>query len=639
MSRFDDDLRRAAAPLAAEQLPPDILDEAFDAGASPPRWAAVGALVAGAATLVLALSVGIGSLLPSPSPSPSVSPSTAPEASEPALSHCEDVAAPAGGGDVVLVFFPCSVQPDADMPSTARSVEVDLPPVERLRRALVALLDGPTDLERDAGMVGVVPEGSSALHGTVDLASDGLATIDFLPTLSDVTNLSTSAAGGAFLRALRATTLQFDEVTAVEFRLDGSCEAFFEFFQSTCQHFAEPVAEVSDCAIIPPAELPSGAPVGEPRPYPGEPMVSWGSGDDTVTQLPGHRDGGPAVDGGTSVMVRGYPGSVQPTGDRPLPLPFQIAWVEEGCAYQVFVRMEGGEAAALDYAARFGPVMAQPTPPPAAPITATVQEQGIRLTITLDRDQTVYGQRVMATATIENIGADSIYWGHSGTCLHPAEIVARPDDPVPLEHGRDDWPGDEGILKLVSLEGRRGDEDPLYGFLPEEWLDREGTFGCTTDLRVSELPAGGSLVQRRGWDTLAQHGMPPSPGSYTVEATFAFMSRGEEPSFEAGVDDFLVNVEVPLTVLGPEVDYVSPGEAVDALLSDDGFRRLLADAPRDQWVQSSLTFLDDRWELVLFLSASDLEVEPIEALVGTVDARSGIVIDAGREPRTRPPGG
>ena len=89
------------------------------------------------------------------------------------------------------------------------------------------LLDGPTDLERGAGMVGVVPEDSPPVHGTVDLASDGLATIDFLPALRDVNNLSTTAAGGAFLRALRATTLQFDEVTAVEFRLDGSCDAFF----------------------------------------------------------------------------------------------------------------------------------------------------------------------------------------------------------------------------------------------------------------------------------------------------------------------------------------------------------------------------------------------------------------------------
>lgn len=97
---------------------------------------------------------------------------------------------------------------------------------------------------------------------------------------------------------------------------------------------------------------------------------------------------------------------------------------------------------------------------------------------------------------------------------------------------------------------------------------------------MSELPAGESLVQRGGWDTLAFHDMPPPPGAYTVDATFLFMSRGEPPAPEAGTDQFSVVVTVPLVVEGPEVDYVSPGEPVDALLSDDGFRALLADAPR-----------------------------------------------------------
>ena len=281
--------------------------------------------------------------------------------------------------------------------------------------------------------------------------------------------------------------------------------------------------------------------------------------------------------------------------------------------------------------------VAQPSAPPAEPITASVEQDGIRLTITLDRDRTVYGQRVLATATVENIGADTVYWGHSGTCVHPAGVQARPDDPVRVRPGRDDWPGDEGVLKLVTVDERLADTDPSYGFTPQEWLDREGNFGCTTDLVVSELPAGGSLVQVRGWDTLGHYSMPPSPGGYTVDATFAFMSRGEEPSPVDATDRFSVTVSVPLVVDGPEIDLLSPGEAVDALLSDQRFRTLLADAPRDLWVQQDLTFVDSRWELVLYLSASDTEVEPVDALVGIVDARSGVVLDAMREPR--PPGG
>ena len=75
------------------------------------------------------------------------------------------------------------------------------------------------------------------------------------------------------------------------------------------------------------------------------------------------------------------------------------------------------------------------------------------------------------------------------------------------------------------------------------------------------------------------------------------------------------------------------------MLSDEGFRALLADAPRGLWVQSDISFVGSRWEIVVYLSASDREVEPVDALVGTVDARSGVVLEAAREPRERPGGG
>jgi len=145
--------------------------------------------------------------------------------------------------------------------------------------------------------------------------------------------------------------------------------------------------------------------------------------------------------------------------------------------------------------------------------------------------------------------------------VHPAAVVARPSEPVRLRPGRDDWPGGEGILKLVTVDERLVEADPAYGFLPQEWLDRDGNFGCTTDLVVSELPAGESLVQRRGWDTLGYYGMPPALGTYTVDASFGFMSRGAPPSGDdVDADEPSVTLALPILVEGPEVEYVSPGE-------------------------------------------------------------------------------
>jgi hypothetical protein len=208
-----------------------------------------------------------------------------------------------------------------------------------------------------------------------------------------------------------------------------------------------------------------------------------------------------------------------------------------------------------------------------------------------------------------------------------------------LAYGRDDWPGDEGILKSLSADKRLLDADPAFGFLPEEWLDSDLNHACTTDLVTSELPAGESLVQRRGWDTLGSYGMPPAPGSYTVQAAFSYMSRGAPPAGDEAIDAFSVDVTVAVEVVGPKIDYVSPGEAVDALLSDESFRSHLADAPRELWNGRELRFVDNTWELVLFLTASDRDVEPVEAIVATVDARSGVVLSVRREDRTSPPGG
>ncbi len=280
-----------------------------------------------------------------------------------------------------------------------------------------------------------------------------------------------------------------------------------------------------------------------------------------------------------------------------------------------------------------------PSPPPAQPITESVDEEGIRLTVMLDRDRTEFGQRVLATATVENIGTDVVFWGHSGSCVYPASVQARPDDPVRLSYGRDDWPGENGILKSVTVDERITDFDPAYGFLPAEWLDFEGDIGCTSDLVVSELAPGESLVGELGWDTLGYYGMPPPPGSYTVDAAFHFMSRGAPPPQEAGTDVFSVDLTLPIAIDGPNVDYVSPGEAFDALLADDAFQARLADAPRGRWLRSGIEFADGRWETALYLSASDAKVEPVEAIVARIDADSGEVLDVALEDRTQVPGG
>ena len=434
MSRFDDELRRAAYQLAREPLPAEVLDEALDEPPRRPRWATAAAAVAAGALLVVVAGIGVGRLTPPPSASSSPSPSSQASPSDGLAGSCEAVRPPAGGQDVVLVFFPCG-SPDSDLSSGFRPVDASLSIDERLEFALQALLGGPTALEAQAGMSGVVPSESGDLLLATSVAPDGLAQVDFAPALLEINNLSTSAAGGAFLRAVQQTGLQFEDVTALELRVDGSCDAFFTLLQSTCQHLAEPVEPFSGCPIIPPAELPSGAPITAARPYPGEPMVRWGSGTDTVTELLGHRSGGPEPPAdGTPVTIRGLPGYVIAVGDVP-GSEVQIGWGERGCRYVVWIAPLEGVEAAVDYAARFGgEVGPAPSAAPPVPVTASVEEDQIRVTITLDRGQSVFGQRVWAEVSVENIGDDVVHWGHSGTCDSRVVFEDRPSVLAAADH-------------------------------------------------------------------------------------------------------------------------------------------------------------------------------------------------------------
>lgn len=625
MSRFDDDLRRAAAHLAREPLPPEVLDEALDA---PPRQSVLAPLawVAGAAAIVLVGAVAIGQLLPAAvDPSPSVSPSEAP--SQPAIATCEDLRPPAGGADIVIVHFPCGT----DWSTGVRSAGTGLPAVERLEIALLAVLGGPSELEGGVGMRPVVPEGSGDLLAGVTLADDGLAEIDFTPALRDVPNLSTTAAGGAFVTALRETAFEFAEVTALELRIEGDCQAFFEHFESNCHHIARPIQPMGDCPIIPPAQLPSGAPTTEPRPYAGEVMVSWGSGTDTVTQRLGHRDGGPELPSdGQPAAVRGFPATIARVDGR-----LQLGWVEDGCTYLVWLRTESIEDA-VGYAGRFGPVVAQPSPPPPEPVTASVEKLGIRLTVTLDRGRTVFGQRVTATTTVTNIGSDSVFWGHSSTCAFPTGLEIQAGDAANLDYGRDDWRGENEILKRVTVGWHSTNQDPGWYFMPEAWLDFAGTMGCTSDYVLSEIVPGELLTHVVEWDAQGEHGAPPPPGTYPIVATFAFESRGEPPGFEDEPEPQVVSLQMTLVIEGPALDYISPGVAFDALLEHDGYQGLLADAPRRMWVSSDIQLEGSRWVAALFLDPEDDASPPTEAIVGEVDARTGEVLRVAREPRTHP---
>ena len=319
-------------------------------GARPFLVAAVAAAVA---LTVLALGVVV---LTSPSPvvdgepssipSPAASDSAPPSEPPAGMANCavDPPSSPAAGEDQVFVFFGCATPP-APPQAVVRKLGAVEDPASRLAAALEALVAGPTPEEAAAGYWAPLPSLPGLVSG-VELQPDGLAILDLAAEYREIPNVTASAAGGAVLRSIRATALQFPEVTAVELRLEGSCEAFAGFMGAAdrCVHLAEPAEQVSDCPIWPPTTLPSGAPLTQPRPYRDlGGLVSWGSTDDTMTLSVSHRDSiglDQVGKGGEPLTVAGRPGwavvapaEIEPGITRPL-----LAWDDgAGCVYAAYL--------------------------------------------------------------------------------------------------------------------------------------------------------------------------------------------------------------------------------------------------------------------------------------------------------------
>ncbi len=107
-----------------------------------------------------------------------------------------------------------------------REVADDTPAVD----ALAALLAGPTQDEIAEGYGGWFSEETVGLLRSVGV-TDGTARVDFGDLRPVIPNASTSCGSAALLAQLDQTLLQFPEIDATVYSIDGSPEAFYEWLQ------------------------------------------------------------------------------------------------------------------------------------------------------------------------------------------------------------------------------------------------------------------------------------------------------------------------------------------------------------------------------------------------------------------------
>jgi hypothetical protein len=99
--------------------------------------------------------------------------------------------------------------------------------------ALRALVLGPPQEERADGIHSWF---STETRGVIPRlrAEDGHVTVDFRDLPDLIPNASSSAGSQQLVTSLDSTVFQFDWVDSVEYRLEGSCDAFWEWLQGEC---------------------------------------------------------------------------------------------------------------------------------------------------------------------------------------------------------------------------------------------------------------------------------------------------------------------------------------------------------------------------------------------------------------------
>lgn len=104
-----------------------------------------------------------------------------------------------------------------------------------VRDALDALVRGPTAEERAAGAESWFSEETAGVVRSVDVDTTGHAIVDFDDLRRVIPNASSSAGSAMLLDELNATMFGFPGIRSVEYRMEGSCDLFWDWLQYGCQ--------------------------------------------------------------------------------------------------------------------------------------------------------------------------------------------------------------------------------------------------------------------------------------------------------------------------------------------------------------------------------------------------------------------
>ena len=129
---------------------------------------------------------------------------------------------------IITLFFSRGEEPTA----VTRSVsDTAVGPETALR----LLLQGPTPDERHEGVNSWFSAATADQLDSLRVAAPGELVVFFGSLDTVIPNASSSAGSALLLRELNSTIFQFSQVRSVEYRMRGSCDAFWNWLQFGCQ--------------------------------------------------------------------------------------------------------------------------------------------------------------------------------------------------------------------------------------------------------------------------------------------------------------------------------------------------------------------------------------------------------------------
>lgn len=157
-------------------------------------------------------------------PAPGTTPSPTPAAQRCSVPE----PAPRAGTTHLTIYLSCE---EALRPVVRQVPETNEP----LKGALLELLKGPTEAERQAGLTSFFSSQTAGMLNSVALNPGGKAVVNFRDFSRVIPNASSSAGSAQLLGQLQSTIFAVPGVKEAEFLFDGKCEPFWNWLQMGCQ--------------------------------------------------------------------------------------------------------------------------------------------------------------------------------------------------------------------------------------------------------------------------------------------------------------------------------------------------------------------------------------------------------------------